>query len=243
MRVCAAQIEPIKGNVLDNIKKHIKFIDTAIRNAADLIFFPELSLTGYEPQIAQELASHQNDQRFDDFQRISNLKNISIGVGMPTSSDRGVQISMIIFQPNVTRLTYSKQHLHVDEQPFFVNGSGQVLLSVKEVNIAPAICYESLLPQHAEEAHRSGAQIYMASVAKSANGVEKAYRHYPAMAAQYSMPVLMANSVGACDDFWSMGQSSVWNKEGLLIGQLGEAEEGLLIYDSSAENTIQEAIR
>ena len=44
-------------------------------------------------------------------------------------------------------------------------------------NLAPAICFESLQPEHAESAASSGADVYLASVAKSPIGVDKAYCH------------------------------------------------------------------
>jgi len=45
--IALAQINPALGDLDKNIKKHIKFCDRAIKKKADLIVFPELSLTGY----------------------------------------------------------------------------------------------------------------------------------------------------------------------------------------------------
>lgn len=47
MKIALAQIAPTLGNLEKNIKKHIACIDKAIKQKADLIVFPELSLTGY----------------------------------------------------------------------------------------------------------------------------------------------------------------------------------------------------
>jgi predicted amidohydrolase len=46
-KIALAQINPALGNIDKNIKKHVQFIDKAIRKKADLVVFPELSLTGY----------------------------------------------------------------------------------------------------------------------------------------------------------------------------------------------------
>jgi len=46
-KIALAQINPALGNVEKNIKIHNDFINKAIRKKADLIVFPELSLTGY----------------------------------------------------------------------------------------------------------------------------------------------------------------------------------------------------
>jgi 16S rRNA U516 pseudouridylate synthase RsuA-like enzyme len=49
------------------------------------------------------------------------------------------------------------------------------------------------------------------------------------------MPVLMANCVGFCDNFLSVGKCSIWTKEGELVGQLDDKTEGLLIFDTESE--------
>jgi predicted amidohydrolase len=242
MKICIAQTEPKKGNVSANIEAHKRFIDLALTFNAEAIFFPELSLTGYEPELAQKLATNQNDNRLDIFQQISDNKIIIIGLGLPTTTGSKIRISMIIFEPNKPRQTYSKQQLHSDEIPYFENGVGQVIIKTDDTNIAPAICYESLQPTHAENVFKLGADVYVASVAKSENGVKKAFNHYPGVAAQYSMPVLMSNCVGFCDNFLSAGKSSVWTKEGKLVGQLDDKTEGILIFDTETEVVIERKI-
>jgi predicted amidohydrolase len=240
MKICVAQTRPIKGEIDKNIEAHKKFINLAITKGADMIFFPELSLTGYEPKLAKNLATTQDDIRFNDFQEISNSHNITIGVGMPTKSNSEILISMIIFQPNKSRQTYSKQILHSDEFPYFINGQQQIILTAGKKTIAPAICYESLQPEHAERAFRRGVEIYIASVAKSENGVAKAFKHYPDIAKKYSMTVLMSNCLGPCDDFESVGKSAIWNKDGLLVKQFNETSEGILLYDVDTEKVIDQ---
>lgn len=236
MKICIAQTQPIKGNVSANIEAHKKFIELALTLNAEVIFFSELSLTGYEPELAKKLATNQNDNRLDIFQEISDKKNIVIGLGLPTTTESKIRISMIIFEPNNPRQTYSKQQLHSDEFQYFENGDGQLIIKTNDKNIAPAICYESLQQTHSENAFKLGADVYLASVAKPANGVKKAFDHYPKIAKQYAMPVLMSNCVGFCDNFLSVGNSSVWTKEGELIGQLDDKSEGILIFDTETED-------
>ena len=242
MKICIAQTKPIKGNVSANIEAHTKFIDLALTLNADAIFFPELSLTGYEPELAKKLATNENDNRLGVFQQISDNNKIIIGLGLPTFSESQIRISMIIFGPNKPRQVYSKQHLHTDEFPFFENGVEQLIINVDETHIAPAICYESLQPAHAETAFKLGANVYLASVAKPANGVEKAFDYYPAIAKHYTMPVLMVNCVGFCDNFLSVGQSAVWTNEGKLVGQLDDKTEGILIFNTETGGVIKRII-
>jgi predicted amidohydrolase len=239
MKICIAQTEPKNGNVSASIEAHKRFIELALTCNAEAIFFPELSLTGYEPELAKKLATHQDDNRLDVFQEISDNNNIVIGLGLPTATELQIRISMIIFEPNKPRQTYSKQQLHSDEFPYFEKGVGQVIIKINDTHIAPAICYESLQPTHSLNAFKLGANLYLASVAKSANSIEKAFVHYPKLAKQYAMPVLMSNSIGFCDNFFSVGKSSVWTKEGKLVGQLDDKTEGILIFDTVTEEVTE----
>jgi predicted amidohydrolase len=189
------------------------------------------------------LATNQNDIRLDIFQQISDHNRIIIGLGLPTVTESQIRISMIIFEPNKPRQTYSKQQLHEDEFPYFENGIGQIIIKTNDRKIAPAICYESLQPTHAENAFKLGADVYLASVAKSLNGVEKAYDYYPRVAKQYEMPVLMSNCVGFCDNFLSVGKSAVWTKAGALVGQLDDTSEGILIFDTETEEVTKRMLK
>src|ERR1700741_4562168 len=143
MRICAAQLEPVAGDIDVNVAEHLALIDLAIARRADLIFFPELSLTGYEPRLAKGVATDAADHRLDVLQKLSDANRIIIGVGLPTQAATGIRISMIVFQPGMPRLAYSKQQLHADELPFFVQGNEQLILSAGDHTLAPAICYES----------------------------------------------------------------------------------------------------
>ncbi len=236
MKIAVAQSRSVKGNVSANIEKHIQIIELAISENANAIFFPELSLTGYEPELAKELAINTEEIDFKIFEDLSNQNNITIGVGMPTKSDNGIKISMIIFQPNIPIKIYSKQLLHEDELPYFVCGEEQVVLTIENTKIALAICYESLQLSHSINACNLGAEIYLASVAKSQNGINKAVSHYPAISKKYSIPVLMANCVGYCDNFESAGQSAVWSDQGKLIHTLNEHDEGILLFNTETED-------
>lgn len=228
MKICLAQIESHKGDIKKNIEKHIVFVKKAIDKNADLICFPELSITGYEPELAEELATTQSDARFDVFQELADSGEITICIGVPTFSAEGIFISMIIFQPNSIRQTYSKQHLHSDEKPYFVEAKEQIIIDCKGKRIAPAICYESLLPEHFDNARTMGIDIYLASVAKPEKNVQNAYSYFPTLAKDNNIPVLMVNSVGLSDNFISAGQTAAWDGNGELISSLDSESEGLL---------------
>lgn len=242
MKICVAQTRSIKGDMQRNIENHKKLIDLAVTHGADTIFFPELSITGYEPELAKDLATTPDDRRFDDFQKIADARQITIGIGVPTKNESGICISMLIFQPGQARQTYSKKYLHADEEEFFVSGQNTSVVIGNNTKIAPAICYELSIPAHAESAFKNGAEIYLASVAKSAEGIDKAVASLSGIARKYSMTALMSNCIGPSSGFESAGRSAIWNNQGMLLGQLNGAREGILMLDTNTQEIIAKTI-
>jgi len=238
VRICAAQTRPSVGDIDANVRRHVTLIEHAARERADLIFFPELSLTGYEPKLASQLATHQDDARFDALQRVADSGPLIVGAGVPTRGVDGIAIGMIVFQPGCRRTTYCKQQLHPDELAFFVQGDRQVVLDSGGHAVAPAICYESLQESHAERAAELGADVYLASVAKGERNVAKAYAHYPAVARRFGMTVLMANCLGPSDDFVAVGKSAIWNARGEIAAQLDGEHEGLALVDTVTREVV-----
>lgn len=243
MKIAIAQLKSLKGDIQKNIENHLAFIKRAIHFNANCIFFPELSITNYEPPLAQTLAVETDSPIFSPFQDISDSHDITIGVGMPTKTLDGIAISMLIFQPNKERTIYSKQLLHADELPYFVNGKQQTIVNFKGIKIGIGICYESLQHEHFLNAYANGIHVYIASVAKPKGGIEKAYRYFPEIAKEYIIPILMSNSIGYCDNFLSVGQSAVWDKNGKLIHQLDDYNEGVLIFDTASETIKAEQLK
>lgn len=242
MKICVVQTRPVKGDIKNNIAAHQKILDLAVAAGAEMIIFPELSLTGYEPTLADALATTLEDGRFDTFQTISNQNKVTIGAGMPTKNGDGFCISMLLFQPKQPRRMYSKKYLHVDEEPFFVSGENFPVLPVNERQIGLAICYELSIVAHAETAVAGGADVYLASVAKTKAGVEQASKRLAHIAQMYGIPVLMSNCVGPADNFVSAGNTAVWNKNGQLLAQLDDTSEGCIIFDTDSETVIAKTL-
>jgi predicted amidohydrolase len=237
MRIAVVQTRPAACAIDANVKAHELWIKKAAGHGADMAFFPELSLLGYEPKHAARFALRADDARLDVFQMLSHALRITVGLGVPTPADGGVRISMLVFAPSGARIVYSKQYLPAEELAYFVAGDGQVTLRAGEHVVAPAICYESLLDAHCDEAAALGATVYVASVAKSAQGIAKADAHYPAIARRHSLLVLMANCVGPCDDFEAAGGSAIWNARGELLARLPSTGEGALLLDTATGAT------
>ncbi|MBC7946382.1 MAG: carbon-nitrogen hydrolase family protein [Chitinophagaceae bacterium] len=232
MRIAVAQTRPVKGDVQKNIAAHSALIELAVDAGADCIFFPELSVTGYEPELAKTLAIQPEDQQLGKFQHLSDANNISIGVGMPLRQGEGICISSIIFQSNKPRLVYSKRYLHSDEEPFFVSGKNGTAVFETQPKTALAICYELSIPQHQADAVDAGAGVYLVSAVKDVKGIEKSLATLSDIASRHSMIVLLSNCIGTSGGYDCAGRSSIWNRKGELIGQLDANNEGILMIDT-----------
>lgn len=244
MKIAIAQIEPVKGDIEQNLDHHLKFIAVSLEKKADLIMFPELSLTGYEPDLARELATTSYDGRLTPLQEMSDKNNIIIAVGLPTINGNDLFISMIVFQPGKERITYSKQYLYPTGKEVFTAGNTSCVIPFdKDHIIAPAICYELSNDKHVDDAYQMGATIYMASVLNSVSGVDADIEKLVKIAVTYRMPVFMSNYIGESGGYKCAGKSSIWNPAGELTAQLDGDTEGVLIYDTTVRSTDIVALR
>lgn len=107
--VALAQIDSVVGDVTKNIKNHLEYIRKARDGGADLVVFPELSLTGYSIQDSNwDVAL-----RVTDLKQLSPLldesKNISILVGGVEESDTfGIHNSSFFFEKGAVVCVHRK---------------------------------------------------------------------------------------------------------------------------------------
>ncbi len=238
MKLCAVQLASLKGDLPANLQRHLVCIEQAAALGAELVVFPELSLTGYEPSVARQAALPVTSARLDPLQAACDRLGITVAVGLPLPTPDGIRIGMPIFCPGAPRQAYAKQRLHDDELPYFTPGDQALLLEVGEHRVAPAICYESMFLAHAAVARERGADLYLVSVAKTAKGIREGYAHYPEVARELGMPVLMANCVGPADTFIGTGGSAAWDSQGQLLASLDDHSEGLIVLDTRSASAI-----
>lgn len=237
MILSAAQTNPHQKNTDQNIEQHLLMIDEASHQKVQLIVFPEMSLTGYEREKANELAFVIDDLRLDVFREKAQIYKMMIVVGASVRLQSGLYIGTFIFQTDGTFLIYTKQFLHDGEEQFFSPGINLTLpIKIENKKIAVAICADITNPIHAENAYKSKTDLYLASLFYTPNGIAEAYEQLSEYARKYKMNVLMANFCGESYGLKAAGQSAFWNKEGELKGKLKvDNGEGLLIINSNHE--------
>ena len=89
LKLALAQIATRLGDVQSNLEKHLDFIKQAKTQKADLVVFPELSLTGYVLQDLVATVAHQTAGRRSDFSPLlKESHNLDIVVGFVDEDSR-----------------------------------------------------------------------------------------------------------------------------------------------------------
>ncbi len=89
IQIALAQLATKLGDVQANLEKHLQFIEQAKAQQADLIMFPELSLTGYVLQDLVPTVAHCASEEDPVFARLlSASRDLDIMVGFVDEDDR-----------------------------------------------------------------------------------------------------------------------------------------------------------
>lgn len=244
LKIALAQSFSKRGDIDTNMQRHQQFIERAAEYQTQLIVFPELSLTGYEPDLAEKLAFTPEDERLNQLQGLAKQKQMIMVVGAPVYSDTGLHIGAFIIYPNQSISLHTKQYLHAGEDQYFTpNFDFNSCISLEGETISLAICADISRETHAKNAAESGCSLYLASVLITENGYQTDAALLQKYARKYSMSVLMVNYAGESGGFQSAGRSAVWTKDGSLAGELEGTEEALLVVTKKDREWIAEAIQ
>ena len=239
MILASAQIEAKIGDLKGNLNNHIEMINLASKNQADLIVFPEMSLTGYCREKASKLAFKRDDIRLNFLKEISYKNKIIVVVGAPIMINDNLYIGSFIFQPNSEIEIYTKQFLHNGEELFFKSSCDyNPTLKIENEKIQFAICADIDTEEHALNASKNKTTLYLPSIFFSKKGIQKGQRNLQNYAEKYNFNILMSNY---CGEHWNVtggGKSAFWNNKGEKIGQLNSEKKGLLIVEKENKNWI-----
>jgi predicted amidohydrolase len=232
MILAAAQTKPKRGDIDANLLDHYRLVKLACANGAQLIVFPELSITGYEREDAPRLAFTQNDTRLDHLKKLATENKIIIIAGAPIRIESDLFLGEFCIAPNDAVSIYTKQFLHTGEEVYYQPSFDyNPILEIENERISCAICADIDNPKHPENASKKNSSTYIASIFFSPNGIPQAHQSLQNYASQYQMNVLMANFGGDSYESPSGGRSAFWNNKGELIAQMEDSGSGLLLVE------------
>lgn len=217
--IAAAQSFSVAGDLAANIARHLRFMAVAAEQGVELLVFPELSLTGYEGQMAADLAIDPQGTVLHPLRDCARELGLTAVVGMPIRHEDSAQvlIGALTLAGDGSLKVYSKQHLHSGEELFYASGDGGSTLRIASDTVALAVCADFSHASHAAAAAEVGADLYAAGVliGEKGYGVDSAILQ--GYAQNHSMAVLMANHAGLTGGWQSAGRSAVWSENGTLV--------------------------
>ena len=240
-KIAVAQIPSEKGNMSKNIETHINAVSVAWKNSVSMIVFPELSLTGYEPELAASMALTVDDERLYTLSSEAVEKRMWLIAGAPLRSENGVEIGAFIFSPEGSISTYSKMNLHPGEDEYFKEGNTPKIIEIQNHKIAISICADANNPNHARAYAQKGATIYLAGVLITEGGYGPDTANLASYARQHDMLVAMANHNYPTGGWNPIGKSAVWSKDGIL-SVASETKNALVISQESNDSWVAEVI-
>ena len=227
-KLAVAQLHSLRNNSDSNIKKHVRIATEAANNQADILVFPELSLTGYERELASAQSFFIEDPRLQELVDISRLHHMVIVVGAPIKEEC-LYIGSLVLMPDGTRKVYYKNNLHEGEELYFSSGSEPLILQIKEEKIALSICYDIEVEAHFEMLAEQ-ATLYISSIFYSPNGMIGLKERIKTYSQTYGLDIAISNCVGNIWENKAGGLSLLYSKQGICVFEASSDQEALLLY-------------
>ena len=245
--IAVAQTCPVKGDIAANLEQHLRLAEAAAVEGAQLVLFPELSLTGYEIELADRLAFSEDDPRLAPLVELGAACGVILIAGAPVRIATKLHIGAFIIGPGRAISLYTKRRLGAfteaarrdgvvppAEATVFEPGDRDPPIPVACGTAAVAICADIGEPLHPARAAERGAVTYLASmfvIPSEFGGDAAKLRGY---AVRHSMAVALANFGSASGGLASAGRSSIWSDTGDLLIQLGPSGAGIALATERA---------
>ncbi|MCB1919134.1 MAG: NAD+ synthase [Candidatus Competibacteraceae bacterium] len=237
-RVVMAQLDFLVGDLAGNTDKIIiAAAEARDRLNADLIVFPELTLTGYPPEDLLLRPSFIR-QVEPALQRLSNeIHGIAAVVGCPFSTPEGLRNAAVVLANGAIQARYFKQWLPnysvFDEKRYFTPGEDPVVFAVAGMRVGVTICEDVWLPGPVAQAAGAGAQL-LVNLNASPYHAGKGEQRLAALRQRVRegrIPIVYVNLVGGQDELVFDGGSLVVGADGVLTQRAPFFAEGLYPVD------------
>ncbi|SFJ18269.1 carbon-nitrogen hydrolase family protein [Planctomicrobium piriforme] len=242
-KIAAAQVASDRGDIDRNIATHAATIKAAAVHQVSVLVFPELSLTGYEPDLAAELAISASDSRLAPLLSLAREHQITVVLGAPLLNGMAKPfLGAIVLGPHHAAQTYCKMHLGGNEPAYFAPGNSPCTLIVEGQTIGLAICADASQPSHPQTYAESGADIYAAGVFLNEEWYKTDAPRLASYAARHRLLIVMANHAASVGTQVSVGMSAIWAPDGRLLAQATSTENSLIIAARGRDGWRGEAV-
>ncbi|NMC52549.1 MAG: hypothetical protein GYA48_02815 [Chloroflexi bacterium] len=246
INLALAQINTRLGKVEDNLEKHLAYIQEASSNGADLVVFPELSLTGYVLQDLASAVAHKpvsTDPVFRPLLEASQKVDLMVGFVEEDARSRFYISAAYLSRGEVLHVhhkVYLPTYGLFDESRFFAWGDSLEAFDTPFGRLGMLICEDFWHASPPYLLWLDGADILLFQSASPGRGLtyenELNTAHWVdhinrAYASLFTSFVAHCNRVGFEDglNFW--GGSSVYDPNGQVLLHASQYEETLAMCE------------
>jgi len=239
IRLALAQISSKRENKKENLRKIEKITMKAKKQAADLVIFPELSLTGYviRDQI-YELAETVPGPATQRVEAIARKTGMYVVFGMPELSEKTkatIYNTAVFVGPEGVVGKYRKMYLPThsvfEEKRHFRPGYQAEVFDTTIGKVGLCICYDLFFPEVTRLIRLKGAQLIVAISASPA--IRRSYFEVLTAARAIENTAFLAyvNLAGVEDGLQFWGGSRVVSPTGEIIAKAKYDEDDFVICD------------
>ncbi|HMH69509.1 MAG TPA: NAD+ synthase [Pinirhizobacter sp.] len=236
LRIALAQHDFPVGAVEPNAQRVRDLTASAIAAGAQLVAFPELTLSGYPPEdlLLRPSFLEACDKALDALARES--ADVTTIVGHPLLMGEVFNAASVLRQGAI-ETTYRKQALPnytvFDEKRYFRSGSAPCVIEVEGVRIGLLICEDIWEPEPAAHVAQAGAEMIVVINASPYDIHQAATREglLAERAKDNDLPIAYVNQIGGQDDLLFDGASLLVNRDGSIAARAPSFVEALLMVD------------
>jgi len=229
LKLALAQLDIAWEDKIVNKETAQQFIKQAATENADMILFPEMTLTGFS--MNTPLIGETNNETTEFFNEMSSKFNISIGFGYVDGTSNSKNIYSVVAPSGAELVNYTKIHPFSfgEETEFYQSGNGVCTFDAFDFTISPFICYDLRFPEIFQIASKTATLITVA-----ANWPIERREHWiillKARAIENQCYIAGINRVGQGNGLSYSGDSMIIDPLGNIISSL-YMEDGLIIAD------------
>jgi NAD+ synthase/NAD+ synthase (glutamine-hydrolysing) len=255
MKIALAQTNTTVGDLCGNAQKILSFARRAADAGADVVAFPELTLTGYPPRDLLEKQSFldQTEQHLGQLAADTAQLKLTVICGTVTRTDASsgnpiynsaavLKDGGIVFRQNKMLLP---SYDVFDETRYFEPAPQQLPLTIDGSVTALTICEDAWNDKQfwerrlyrrdpVEELAQSGARALISINASPYHMGKRELRRevFATTARHFKIPIVYVNQVGGNDQLIFDGSSFAMNADGQVIASAASFEEDLLYVDT-----------
>lgn len=228
MKVSLAQLNIILDNKSENLLFVKKYTAEAAENGADIIFFPEMTLTGFSMNV--EKNGDINEETIRIMKQIAAENNIAIGFGWVRKTGNKGENHYTVVSPDKEILSdYVKIHpfSYCSEDNYFNAGNDLASFTYCGKRISTFICYDLRFPEIFQAVSDEAEIIVVA-----ANWPERRSAHWKklleARAIENQAWLLGVNCCGNQNGEYYSGNSRIITPDGSISDEISDTDG--LIY-------------